>query len=82
MIRWYDSPETLKSLGWPPRIIISMNIYDDIFERGFNEHYSLDSNIVECCEHFFRIMKNSYPNAKIDLTRSRLEIRYCDLPKE
>ncbi len=82
MIRCYGSPEVLKSLNWPPRLIIDMDIYEGRFEIGFNCHYSLDSDLMECCEHFFKTMKAEHPKAVIKIGRSQLNFRYCDLPKQ
>lgn len=81
MIRPYRQPEDLKKHGYPPRIVISMNVYEDIFECGFNCHYSIDSNLMECCEDFFKTMRLEHPEGKIEINRSKLNIRYVDLPK-
>lgn len=67
-------------MDWPPRVIIAMDVYEDGFKTGANEHYSLDSCLIECCEDFFRQVKINHPKAKIKINKSKLEIRYVDLP--
>lgn len=80
MIRHYSSPHELSKLGWPPRIIVSMALFGDGFKLGANEHYSIDSDLKECCFHFFQKIIREYPEYKIDMDRSKLEIRYVNLP--
>lgn len=77
-MRVYGIKDALNEI---PRMIISMNIYESPFEVDFNHHYSLDTNLPEALEHFFRSMQQENPKAKIDINRSKLDIRYIDLPK-
>lgn len=74
MIRRYKGPKELVETGWPPRIVISMPIFESPFEIGFNHHYSIDSNIKECLADFFHQMIIEHPKAKIDSKKSILRI--------
>lgn len=82
MLKTYEGPMELVNLGYPPRLIISMDLYGDGMEVGANCHYSLDSDLKECCVHFFEYIRKNHSNYKIIIGRSKLDFEYVDLPKE
>jgi len=66
-----------------PRYMICMNLYDDSFSTGYNQHYHLYVPYHIALQDFFSQM-NSYYNegSRIDLDRSKLNITFLDLPKQ
>jgi hypothetical protein len=65
----------------PPRLMVAINIYDDGFECGANCHYSMETSLVEALADFFWYVKTEHAEYHIDLERSKLKIKYLDLPK-